>query len=41
MWVVSATSGGWFGQKIQHLLLIEIESLAATGFARERERQLF
>jgi hypothetical protein len=37
MWVVRVTSGSWFGLKIQHSSLIETESLATAGFARERK----
>lgn len=40
MWVVRVTGDGWFGEKNLTLLLIEKESLAATGFDIRREREM-
>jgi len=38
MQVMRVISGEWFSWKIQHPLLVERESVAAAGRARERER---
>jgi hypothetical protein len=41
MWVVNTTGNGWYGQKIQHLLLVEIESLATTGLLEREKDECF